>query len=532
MWKPCVSLCETAHGGLRRAVCYRPTMRRTVVLALLSALACGDGGGAGLDRPGPYDEATDFPTDGCDPAAAYDPAELAGIWHFDLAFDSGYRTAAALRIDVGDGGPTALLLGRPAAVRATGPVLIRRVDPGASGDRVRAALICGAGDGETRVGHFATCEGEDCFLATATYYPLRPLAEPVAAGVRLRGAIGEDAGWPEGTLTANVRHRGTFAYLARFGDGLRIIDLTDPDRPVERGHQPVLAPGQDYWNDVKLVDGPGGVPYALMASNVLGVVVVDVSDPAAPRAVTSFPPAPASVHTLALDGSRAYLADQATGGLTVYDVADPAAPVRLGDFIDPRGAFVHDLHVVGGKVYLNYWNLGMVIVDASGLPGRGIAELARFDAYERRTSHSAWAATVAGGRRIVIHGDEDFDAHVRILDDDPDGVAFLDVLAEYQTRPEVSVHNVMAAGDLALVTYYQDGLRLLDLSDPAAPVEVGHFRTWPGPQVGYGRSLYEGAIGVDYDDARDLILLADTHRGLLVLDPSEIRTTRSRRPGP
>jgi hypothetical protein len=39
-------------------------------------------------------------------------------------------------------------------------------------------------------------------------------------------------------------------------------------------------------------------------------------------------------------------------------------------------------------------------------------------------------------------------------------VAFLDALAEYETRPQVSVHNIMAVGELAFVTYYQDGLRV------------------------------------------------------------------------
>jgi hypothetical protein len=75
----------------------------------------------------------------------------------------------------------------------------------------------------------------------------------------------------------------------------------------------------------------------------------------------------------------------------------------------------------------------------------------------------------------------------------------------------------MALGEEALVTYYQDGLRVLDLSDPTAPVETAHFQTWPGPEPGYGRMFYEGALGVDYDSDRDLVLLADTHRGLLVL---------------
>ena len=58
---------------------------------------------------------------------------------------------------------------------------------------------------------------------------------------------------------------------------------------------------------------------------------------------------------------------------------------------------------------------------------------------------------------------------------------------------------------------------MLDLSDPTQPTAVAHYQTWPGPESGYGQSFYEGAIGVDLDTQKGLIYLADTHRGLLIL---------------
>jgi hypothetical protein len=75
----------------------------------------------------------------------------------------------------------------------------------------------------------------------------------------------------------------------------------------------------------------------------------------------------------------------------------------------------------------------------------------------------------------------------------------------------------MAVGERALVTYYQDGLRVLDLADPTAPVEIAHYASWPGTGDAYGRDFYEGAVGVDHDAERGLVLLADSHRGLIVL---------------
>ncbi len=276
--------------------------------------------------------------------------------------------------------------------------------------------------------------------------------------------------------------------------------------------------------------------FALVASNRRGVVVIDVTDPAAPAEVAQFPDTGFDmVHTLAIEGDRAYLADLVLGGLSVYDIADPAAPTLLGTYVDPGTglepgsiAFLHDLQVVDGLAYLCYWGAGVVAVDTTALPGGPVALVGRFADYPRRTSHSAWA-TEAGGRRIVLHGDEDLGAHLRILDGDRDGEGFLGLVAEYQTRPEVSIHNVMAQGDVGVLAYYQDGVRLLDLADPTAPTLLGHFATWPGPAApGYGDMFFEGTVGVDVDPDRGLILVADSHRGLLVLQPSAAIAARLR----
>ena len=89
------------------------------------------------------------------------------------------------------------------------------------------------------------------------------------------------------------------------------------------------------------------------------------------------------------------------------------------------------------------------------------------------------------------------------------------------TRPEVSVHNVMASGDRAYVAYYQDGVRILDLSDPTDPTEIAHYQTWPGYDPRYGYSFFEGALGLDLDLDAGLVYVADSHRGLIVLRIAE-----------
>jgi hypothetical protein len=90
-------------------------------------------------------------------------------------------------------------------------------------------------------------------------------------------------------------------------------------------------------------------------------------------------------------------------------------------------------------------------------------------------------------------------------------------IATWATRPWISIHNIMAFGAKAYMTYYQDGVRVLDVSNPLAPVEIGYYNTWD-PQADYTSSaFYEGAVGLDVDRERRMIFVADSPRGLLIL---------------
>ena len=468
---------------------------------------------------------SDFDRTGCDVGGSLGDVALPGIWHLDLALDSGRHVPVPVRVEQTDKGLSAAFFGQDfdSVARDTEDIFLRRAwyDKRADVDRVRALNACAVREDGGLFGRYASCTDGDCALGRFVAYRVDPLSEPESAGLTVLGTFsGGEEPWPD--LTANVRYRGGFAYLARFGDGLRVVDVSDPTNPAERGHLSVADTEFEFFNDVKVVDASDGRRYALMASSARGVVVVDVSNPDRPEVVNRFPSVSGQfteVHTLFVEGPRAYLANTNVAGLQIYDIADPRDVLKLGEWVHPdqeaEGGYLHDLFVSDGRVYLNYWNLGLVIVDAKRAPATPRL-VGVFNEYAPRTSHSVWVTEV-DGRRVAIHGDEGFGAHVRIVDVDDRAASFLNVIATYQTRPHVSVHNILATGPLAFVTYYQDGLRVLDLSRPQAPELVGHFHSWPGESADYGMSFYEGAIGVDYDAATGRIYLADTHRGLFIL---------------
>lgn len=449
-------------------------------------------------------------------------AELAGLYHAEVRGD-GQRfelTARVARRVPLPGQPWTAWRGAVAATEAelvsatSDGLFLRAVDD----QGLRALWLCARDEQGTLRGSYARCTERGCYVAQVTGKLVKPLAEPAAHGLSLIGETAGQGEWGPG-LAVNVRVAEGVAYVARYDDGLRIIDVSDPARPRNLGHVATEDPVEIY-NDVKLVTGPSGKRYALAASNTRAVVVIDVTSPTSPFIAGHFGAAPersANVHALAVAGGRAYLANLGAG-LDIYDVSDPLAATLLGSFTHPsRRGFLHDLHVLGDRAYLNWWDAGMAIVDVSAPATPRL--VGNFAGYGEVTSHSSWAFEQAG-RRFALHGDEQYGAHLRIIDVTEGTPEFATVRSRWMTRPEVSIHNVMMMGQLAVISYYHDGVRVLDVRDPARPQQVAWFRTWLGASndpLAAGPSFFQGAIGVDVDPETKTIYVADSSRGLVIL---------------
>ena len=517
---------------------------RFTSLVLIIAVACGDPSdspdarlGPGGDMPQAGDLYFSFDRGDCD-GENVAGIDLEGVWHQDIVFDVGDVGFSVLRWQVDGDRWRAFLTG---AQTQKSWVTQSEIWVETSGTRPsgatfrRAYLFCRKdGSGSDRlIGRYIACSTplngtESCFGADATSQRvLRREGEGESQGLTLVSEFSGGANpWPSdgSRITVNVRVDDGLAYVARYNDGLRIVDVANPAAPQPLGGVPTATPGE-IWNDVKIVTrNADNRKFALMASDERGIAVVDVSTPSAPSLVTTFPdPARYSatqvnVHTLAVETrsgqTYAHLANITTAGLETWNVTDPTNPVYVSSYVSDAfqqpGVFVHGLFVEDGVVYLCYWDEGLVVVDTKPLVP---VVLGQFKDYARRTAHSVWVTT-AGGRKVAILGDEDYTAHLRVVDADQSSPTYMELLGELELRPWVSIHNIMAAGSTAYVTWYQDGVRLIDLGNPAAPALTGYFNTWEG---GPGNSFFEGAIGIDLDLGEKLAYVADVHRGLLIL---------------
>ena len=333
------------------------------------------------------------------------------------------------------------------------------------------------------------------------------LKDGPANGLVLVGALGMRG--PEARISAyNVAVDGDHAYVVGPG-GFDVIDVSNPAAPTHVAHV------EGGFNDVKVLRTAGKVVAYVSPLDNENTRVIDVTDPTAP---TLAPDIAEYSHSVFVDTSGAtpalYLATYSTE-VPKYDVTVPLAPVRLGAApIAGEEGGVHDLFAQGTRIYANNTSAGLVVLDTT----TGLANAVELGRTPAPFSHASWAGT-AGGRSIVLHGDEGMTgtpeggAHLRVLDGDPASRTFLADIGRYQSRPQVGIHNFQLVGDRVYIAYYQDGVRVVDLSDPTQPTEIAHYNTWDVEAATGGP--FEGALGIRV--VGDLVYVADSARGLLIL---------------
>ena len=301
--------------------------------------------------------------------------------------------------------------------------------------------------------------------------------------------------------------------------GISIVSLEDPDNAVEVAR---VEGDRSNWRDMKSF---GEYVYAVADEGNDGLTVIDMRDIANgnvssrnntyPLGTTTF----ARAHNIYIDtlSGRAFTAGGSRqirdGGVLVFDlnVDDPMTPdlVALGPPI-----YAHDVYVNNDTMYTSEIYRGdLAVYDISEIGERGGAvELGRvrtpFD-----FTHNAW--TTDNGRYIFTT-DEEADAPVAVYDlSDKRDIQLLDEYRPWNSLFTGTIpHNAhVINNDWVSISYYTDGLRVIDASNPTNVVEVANYDTWPGENGGFN-----GNWGAYPFLPSGLTLVSDRQTGLYVVD--------------
>jgi choice-of-anchor B domain-containing protein len=291
-----------------------------------------------------------------------------------------------------------------------------------------------------------------------------------------------------GVYNARAGYADVWGYVAPDGreyalgalqsQGLVVLDVSGAV-PVEVGFVPSVSPGSDS----KEVETYGR--YAYVVNEFGPMQIVDLVDPANPTVVGLLDTQPGvpngGSHTHAIVGDRLYVhGGRNAGGVRVYSLANPLAPALLGGYAP---FYIHDIGVRGTTLYAaGIYGDGIDVLDASDP-----AAITRVSLFNYPGSGPHNVCLTEDGRYAFV-GDEIGSAGrwTRIFDvRDPQNV---EMVGEIALNPDpaagVVVHNCYVRGDRLFIAHYTEGMRVFDISTPAAPVEVAFYDTYTGPSTG------------------------------------------------
>ncbi|HUG75684.1 MAG TPA: Ig-like domain-containing protein [Acidimicrobiia bacterium] len=216
-----------------------------------------------------------------------------------------------------------------------------------------------------------------------------------------------------------------------------------------------VLPLSGFPNGIDVDDG-----YAYVASGADGLHIVDVSDPERPLRLSTWN-TPGNANDVRVAGFHAYVAD-GSAGVIVIDVSNPLAPFQAGR-VDTPGAAT-DLVVAGGVVYVADGGAGVVAIDVSD-PEEPV-ELGRVDTPGN-------ARGIDAVDQLVVVADAQGGVHVIDASDPTAMtiVGSTHMRAGFSRAADVAVRGRLAY--VADGAWSLGGLRVVDFREPTTPVVVG-----------------------------------------------------------
>ena len=315
----------------------------------------------------------------------------------------------------------------------------------------------------------------------------------------------------------------------RFFRGLQVFDVTNPAQPVELG---LLSTG---------CCARGLHELEVQHRADLGRSFVYASVPTSEYADASSP-----------SGRRDH---QGKGDFRMIDVTNPTQPWEVSNWgvhrnlggppaaglgCDPDAEYGHSVepHANGKLAWVAYWDSGFIALDLTD-PATPV--------YKGRTSYPADAdgdghsSNFDEGRRLLFAADEDFGkscgsgtekgfGYLRVYD--YSSLSAPRQIGSYKTpnasgskdvnAGDYTIHNPLLSGTDLYVSWYTDGIRVLDAKDPRNVREVAYFvpPSVNNPIQPSQRGTLTNATqvwGVAYDEARKLVYASDMNSGLWIL---------------
>jgi hypothetical protein len=380
--------------------------------------------------------------------------------------------------------------------------------------------------------------------------------------------------------------------------GVRAIDFTDPEIPTPMGAFAGRTefPGtsaETLWVgtvSTEMFDGDLAVvalrlcdndEWGRVRSNFRGLAFYDVTTVGDPKLISTWSSG------LRTQGSNSVAVAQRSDGILLVattvrqsflhtggalgdvrfvDATDPASPVELADWdnrsdgrpadndYDEEELHAHSvtLSTDGLSAWVSHWDAGTILLDLEDPTTPTFAAAVGFLPDGEGNRHSS---VIDASQSLLIVNEEDFypsgdeehspgwgTQHIYDVSDPTEPIEIAEFATSRSTNEGglgfdgiYSAHDTVLDGSVAISSWYSDGVRIVDLSDPTQPIEIGSFVPprsrdpvgyWVAPN---GATAFPMVWGVDV--LNDLIFVSDMNSGLWIVRFDDGTSTEDE-PGP
>jgi choice-of-anchor B domain-containing protein len=308
--------------------------------------------------------------------------------------------------------------------------------------------------------------------------------------------------------------------------GTYIIDVSTPTSPVVKDFIPGRR-GNCIWREYKtyshylyaISDDASPNSFQIIDLSYLPDSVHVVYDD-----VTIFERS----HTLYIDGDKLYCGSvtlPSAGGyysMAVYSLTNPELPVliRTLNQDDPSISFAHDMFVRNDTVYASCGNQGLFIYKLNA--DSTLSLINSLTSYpDQGYNHSS--SLTANGQTLIFCDEVPRNLSVKLIN--VSDLQNISIESTFKSNEGATAHNPYIIGNnRAVIAYYQDGVQIYNIGNPALPVKTGYFDTdtTDGANNNYNisGSAYRGCWGAYVHLPSGIILASDMQNGLFVLDAS------------
>ena len=377
-----------------------------------------------------------------------------------------------------------------------------------------------------------------------------------------------------GQVTVEGKHAYVGHITNKEGLGTSILDVSDPRKP--RLLQQIFLEEKDSHSHKARVAGDLMIVNVEQNMGKLGrkeadgspeknayreggFKIYDVSNREKPKLITHHRTHGRGVHRFDMDEKYAYISTEMEGYvgniLVIYDLRNPAKPEEVSRWWLPgqhtaggekptwqgRRNRLHHALRFGDELWAGCWHGGVAVIDVADIRKPRTLGAYNYHPPFPEPSHTFMPVPKPiGGKRVAVAIDEEDHAHsadeMERRKGRPHGCLWVFDVTNLKEIKPLSIFEVseldspwsraapgrfgahqfqehMLPGDtLVYCTWFSGGLRIVDVADPSAPQEVGHFI--PEPAAG---KVAPQSNDVDVDK-NGLIYLGDRYAGLDVLE--------------